>query len=326
AAGFKATLFGGKHSFKNAKFAGANDPFNSGGYIMGLFGVLNNAKIYDINIDNSCKYSFSPSATVRIGGIAAHSINTYLVNCSSYANITMNNSALNTNAQNNVRYNIGGLIGEERGSSTRFYLCSYKGTIEATAFGANVTDSGNDCHAAGGFIGLPIANVTADGCFVDVKLLLHRGGINACGIGGGWYASDAKDVITNTIVIMEIKEDGVIASHDTSMLINRPSTTAQPVATNVYCTLKSGSTQLKYGNFFCNTPTTTYTNAVCNYSTSDGGAPSSSITVNANPNELAKNNSNIIAKFDFLPNGVPVPKFAPFFSLFSLAAIYLAGL
>ncbi len=171
--------------------------------------------------------------------------------------------------------------------------------------------------------------IAVDGCYFKPVVRANHGG-QCIGIVFGSGSSSASTVfkMSNIIAIADFQSTGTTTSPDIGQLNgytngNLTAGNSSNVTQNVYIST----------NVTCNTPIrgssgSNYmsanppTNLVSNQSLLGGTKVSNSAEVYAK----AKANSSITAKFDFLPDGSPVPKFAPFFPLFSVGAIYLAGL
>ena len=311
AAGFKATLFGGKHSFKNARFNAVANVSSSSVYVGGLFYYLNGAKIYDLAIDGSCTFNFALNKATIAGTIAGYADHTNLINCSSFANITVNNGG---QSSGNLTIRIGGLVGQSN-YPINFYLCTYKGTITETAFNSSTTSCTDNNTQLGGLVGLIQKNVIFDKCFVDANIVAHGGGLNIGGIFGFINAKDLTVKMTNNMVKLKASADGITNSSDIWSLGYGCTAAAGSTLSNTYIVSS-------HGGAFPGATFTSSSNIVTNFAMTNATNTGSEKGVY----DKAMTNSNLTSFLDFLPDGTPVPKFAPFFSLFSLAAIYLAGL
>ena len=161
------------------------DAANSGWKNAGLFAYLNEAKIYDLSIHSSCTFSFAPNASIMAGGFAARSSNSTFINCSNFANITVNNSGVTTN---NVGIRLGGFVGESS-NNTAFYLSTFTellrllpvtGLLKTARTALTYTDN---TVVIGGFIGRIVYSgtptITADGCYSNTTISATHGGICA---------------------------------------------------------------------------------------------------------------------------------------------------
>lgn len=295
AAGFKATLFGGKHSFKNARFNAVNDTANSAISVSGMFYLLNGAKIYDISIANSCTYSFALNKHTYVGTVAGYSNSASLTNVSSFANVTVNNGA---SSALNLQIQVGGLIGQCISGTLNVYLSTYKGVITTTAgkenSGSSYPDNQIFCGGVIGYIAAGTAGFTIDGCYINITTVQHHGGLctgSVYGNGSNNIPATAVFKLLNTIIKSNFTKDGNLTSADMGGIngYNGGLTfNTAPVMQNVY---SIGSPDWR------NVPATK-TNVVTNVSISG--------TTNAGSEkgvyDKAKTNSSITAKFDFLPD------------------------
>jgi len=221
--GFKGTLYGNKHSIKKAKLNAVNHPSNSSISISGLFGKLNTASIYDIKIDSSCTYSYNLNRPTSAGTVAALATNATLVNVSSYANITVNNSGVTTG---HIRIAVAGLVGEAVGNGyIRFYKSIYQGTVSEVAgngapkdsAGNAITYTDNNIHISG-FIGYKeagITELTATQSVVNATFNATHGGINLGTLwGGGIFGNKLTINITDLIAISKYNATGTLYSAD----------------------------------------------------------------------------------------------------------------
>ena len=310
ASGFKATLFGGKHSFKNARFNAVNDTANSAISVSGLFYFLNEAKIYDLSIASSCVYSYASNRTTIAGTIAGYADHTNLINCSSFANITVNNGG---QSSGNLTIRIGGLVGQSN-YPINFYLCTYKGTITETAFNSSITSCTDNNTQLGGLVGLIQKNVIFDKCFVDANIVAHGGGLNIGGVFG-FLNANLTIKMTNNMVKLKASADGITNSPDIWSIGYGWTAAAGSTLSNTYIVSS-------HGGAFPGATFTSSSNIVTNFAMTNATNTGSEKGVY----DKAMTNSNLTSFLDFLPDGTPVPKFAPFFPLFSVGAIYLAGL
>ncbi len=220
--GFQGFLYGNKHTIKRAKLNAVNHPSSSSVSISGLFSKLNGASIYDLKIDSSCTFSYSLNRPTSVASVAALANNATLVNVSSYANVTVNNSGVTIGT---VRIVAGGLIGEAIGNGyIRFYKCLYQGTVSETAGNGSPKDaSGNAVNYQDNNIHISsyiaykesgINELTVAQSVVIATFNATHGGINLGTLWGGGYFGNLKINITDLIAISKYNTSGSLYSPD----------------------------------------------------------------------------------------------------------------
>ncbi len=195
--GFFGTLYGNKHSIKNVKINSFKH-WSNNNILDGVFGSLNNASIYDLQIANNVTFNVTLNqANIYqiVGGLAAITQNTCnIVNVNSNVNITIKNTSTTTQ----VLCEIGGIVGETAGT-TNIYKSNYKGTIDYWSAAANV--GGNDCHRIGGLVGASYSNITIQTCSVTATLKEHFNGPNVGGIIGRLLNVPSSKVLLQDVVL-----------------------------------------------------------------------------------------------------------------------------
>ena len=241
--GFQGVLYGNKHSIKNYKVSLVNSTvINYTAKAAGLFYYLNGATIYDLNLASSCNFTVvgDGTSTASIGSIAAFAKNPTLINVNSNVNITYDNRAAATAS---VPYGVGGLIGWAYDSGiSKFYGCSYKGTIETWSFkeGIKPTNDPNNTHRFGGLIGeLSRTDTDINACYIGLTFKGHGGGFNGGAIGSSYSYANKNDTIKNSIVDFAATYYGYMSSSDVMPLYWRYSGAqgGTTVIDNVYLTI-----------------------------------------------------------------------------------------
>ena len=187
--GFKATLYGGRHTISNVTFTNKN--FNSRNQT-GCFGGLVSAQIYDLGFASNCKLTTS-SYLLAAGMLAAASDNNaVIVNCTNVANISLASSAANTAGTSQGAIMIGGLIGNGGGT---FYKCMYTGTITLTDTNAqaNASCAMNDQNWIGGLVACGVTKAYA--CYVNINTIFYGGGCNSGAINARGGTTTAEDCV-----------------------------------------------------------------------------------------------------------------------------------
>ncbi|MGN1046528.1 MAG: PL29 family lyase N-terminal domain-containing protein, partial [Candidatus Cryptobacteroides sp.] len=140
---FKGIFDGQGHSIKNFNLAVPSDA--PAGSAWGLFGVLENAEVKNVNFASSCSFTSEAKAMSALGSVAGYVYASTVSNCSSAAAFSF------TGGSENLRTSIGGVVGAMCCTDAVDALvegCSFSGSMTSTNT-ANTKNGGTGISIGG---------------------------------------------------------------------------------------------------------------------------------------------------------------------------------
>ena len=143
---FKGTFDGGNHTVKGLKITLASDA--ASGAVCGLFGVISNATVKNVIVDETSSLNVSSAKLSCAGAVVGASFNSSVENCASHAVAHLSGGA------ENIRECLGGVVGcaySNGESVSQVVRCTNYGRI--TSVNTTNTKNGGTAFSIGGVVG-----------------------------------------------------------------------------------------------------------------------------------------------------------------------------